>query len=76
MNLRAFLCLSAISGITLVSAWAHCQIPCGIYDDAARFKALAEHITTIEKSITEIGTLEQVRFDGGGAESAGPLGGQ
>lgn len=33
------------------SAYAHCQIPCGIYDDEARLKALAEHITTIEKSM-------------------------
>jgi len=38
-------------------AYSHCQIPCGIYDDEARFSAMAEHITTIEKSIKEIESL-------------------
>jgi nickel superoxide dismutase len=34
--------------------WAHCQIPCGIYDDQLRTKLMAEDITTIEKSMQEI----------------------
>jgi nickel superoxide dismutase len=33
---------------------AHCQIPCGIYDDHMRFSMLREHITTIEKSMNQI----------------------
>jgi len=33
---------------------AHCQIPCGIYNDEARFTLLEEHITTIEKSMNQI----------------------
>jgi len=36
------------------TVYAHCQIPCGIYDDPARFTAMAEHITTIEKSMNQI----------------------
>jgi len=36
---------------------AHCQIPCGIYDDEMRFEMLEEHITTIEKSMKLIGEL-------------------
>lgn len=40
-----------------VSAWAHCEIPCGIYDDEARFKMLEENITTIEKSMNQIKEL-------------------
>ena len=36
------------------TVYAHCQIPCGIYDDPARITAMAEHITTIEKSIKQI----------------------
>lgn len=36
---------------------AHCQVPCGIYDDEARFKLLFEHITTIEKAMKEIVSL-------------------
>ena len=38
-------------------AWSHCQIPCGIYDDEARFGEIAEHITTIEKAMKEIESL-------------------
>ncbi len=36
---------------------AHCEIPCGIYGDNARFKLLREHIHTMEKSIKMIKTL-------------------
>jgi nickel superoxide dismutase len=39
-------------------AAAHCEIPCGIYDDKMRINAIAEHITTIEKSMKEILKLE------------------
>lgn len=53
-----------IAGAVLVSAvvfgslaYSHCQIPCGIYDDEARFGDIAEHITTIEKSMREIERL-------------------
>ena len=35
-------------------AGAHCEIPCGIYDDNLRVKLIAEHITTIEKSMKQI----------------------
>lgn len=37
--------------------WAHCEVPCGIYDDAARIMALGEHITTIEKAMAKIEKL-------------------
>ncbi len=50
------LTLAALAAATLTFAWthaasAHCQIPCGIYDDEARAQAVHEHITTIEKSM-------------------------
>lgn len=35
-------------------AAAHCEIPCGIYDDQARIKLMLEHVTTIEKSMKQI----------------------
>ena len=38
-------------------AYPHCQMPCGIYDDEARFGAIAENITTIEKAMKEIERL-------------------
>jgi len=39
--------------------YSHCQIPCGIYDDPARFNMIAENITTIEKSMQQISQLSK-----------------
>ena len=39
---------------TSTYAAAHCEIPCGIYDDEMRVRMIAEHITTIEKSMNQI----------------------
>ena len=36
-------------------AYSHCQVPCGIYGDDTRFELIGEHITTIEKSMRQIG---------------------
>lgn len=33
---------------------AHCQIPCGIYNDEARFVLMKEHVATLEKSMKQI----------------------
>jgi nickel superoxide dismutase len=38
-------------------AQAHCQVPCGIYDDAARIARLREDATTIGKAVTNIRQL-------------------
>ena len=38
---------------------AHCQIPCGIYGDDARFTAMLEDAATLRKSITQIETLSK-----------------
>ncbi len=40
-------------------AFAHCEIPCGIYDDEARLTAIAEHIATIEKSMNQVLALSK-----------------
>jgi len=37
--------------------YAHCQIPCGIYDDVLRVVSLEEDIRTIQKSINKIQEL-------------------
>ena len=47
-----------IASVTSV-VYSHCQIPCGIYDDPARLNAIAEHITTIEKSMKQITQLSK-----------------
>lgn len=44
---------------------AHCEIPCGIYDDAMRIKMLNEHLMTIEKSMR---TIEELSSQGAGGE--------
>lgn len=41
-------------------AHAHCQIPCGIYDDSMVFTQLEQHITTIEKSMQEISATDNM----------------
>ncbi len=41
-------------------AAAHCQIPCGIYDDKRQFDEMREHVQTIEKSMEEIIRLSGV----------------
>lgn len=40
-----------------VLASAHCEVPCGIYDDEARVAMLAEHATTIAKAMEQIEAL-------------------
>jgi nickel superoxide dismutase len=47
----------AITLVLAASAGAHCQIPCGIYDDELRVQLIEEHITTVEKSMNQIITL-------------------
>jgi nickel superoxide dismutase len=52
-----FLFAFFVSGSNLLSpvfSFAHCQIPCGIYDDHARVQLMLEDVATIEKSITMI----------------------
>jgi len=54
--------IMATVAIFVSIAYSHCQIPCGIYDDDARFDEMAEHITTIEKSmklITELSAQDK-----------------
>ncbi|MCB2173569.1 superoxide dismutase, Ni [archaeon] len=40
-------------------AWAHCQLPCGIYDDPMRINMIREDITTIEKAMNAITSLQK-----------------
>jgi nickel superoxide dismutase len=39
--------------------FSHCQVPCGIFDDALRFKLMAEHIVTMEKAMEQITVLNE-----------------
>jgi nickel superoxide dismutase len=53
MAIAIFLCLMAWGSL----AGAHCQVPCGIYDDEGRIQQLLEDTTTIAKATTKIGEL-------------------
>ena len=61
MKRTSFLILFGFTFFFIFSstAAAHCEIPCGIYDDEARVAMLLEHTTTIEKSMREIKALEK-----------------
>lgn len=43
--------------VSVTTARAHCEIPCGIYGDRMRFEMIREDIQTIEKSMKEITKL-------------------
>jgi len=46
-----------LSVILLLSAnlvYGHCQVPCGIYDDAVRILLIQEDFSTIKKAMSEI----------------------
>jgi nickel superoxide dismutase len=49
--------LPLLFSISTVSA--HCEIPCGIYDDQLRTQLIAEHAMTIEKSMKQIMELSK-----------------
>ena len=49
--------LIILSILFLNMVFAHCQIPCGIYDDVLRVVSIQEDINTIQKSINKIQEL-------------------
>jgi nickel superoxide dismutase len=46
--------LSILSVSMSNKTYAHCEIPCGIYEDTLRVELIKEHIVTIEKSMNMI----------------------
>ena len=57
---RVSACITALPFTFLFAATdlqAHCQVPCGIYDDNARVTQLREDAKTIGKAIAKIGEL-------------------
>jgi nickel superoxide dismutase len=47
----------ALMTLSATGAAAHCEIPCGIYDDRMRIRLIAEDITTVEKAMKQIDDL-------------------
>lgn len=61
MNLMKFknllFLLALLLGVMVTNtpqAKAHCEVPCGIYNDSLRIELVKEHIQTIKKSMHEI----------------------
>lgn len=57
-------CFKVLVGLFLVlvfanKVFAHCEIPCGIYDDEMRINMISEHIITIEKSMNQVVKIEK-----------------
>ena len=61
MNKRLLQMILILSFTVFLAAGAaaHCEIPCGIYDDEARIAMLLEHVATIEKSMNQITAIEK-----------------
>ncbi len=51
---KSMLLVFSLFVITLSPLMAHCQIPCGIFEDNLRFDLMKEHFVTIEKSMKKI----------------------
>jgi nickel superoxide dismutase len=54
--LAVLIALGLVLGVQ--SAQAHCQVPCGIFDDKARVKAMMEDAVTVDKATTEMAELQ------------------
>lgn len=62
MSRQIKLIVSSVTVLSLMllvapSLFAHCQLPCGIYNDEMRFQMIQEDITTVEKSMKQIQAL-------------------
>ena len=55
IGLYALVCFLSLQG----RVDAHCQVPCGIYNDHGRIDAMLEDVTTITKAIAQINELSQ-----------------
>lgn len=65
---KSLLILSLFVTFTTLTntANAHCEVPCGIYNDSLRIELIKEHIQTIEKAmnkITEIQASETINYN-------------
>jgi len=48
------LCVALFTMMSSSQLQAHCQVPCGIYDDHARIKSMIEDSETINKAMIEM----------------------
>ena len=53
-RILVLLVLALLWMIPSKSVYAHCQVPCGIYDDYARVMAMLEDTATVKKAMVEM----------------------
>jgi len=58
-NLFLLLIITSVFSFTGKYAKAHCEVPCGIYDDSLRIELIKEHIGTIKKAMINIAELSE-----------------
>ncbi len=58
-NIALFLTILGISLSMTKNSNAHCEVPCGIYQDELRVALIYEHIQTIEKAMKKIAELQE-----------------
>ena len=51
--------MAMLSVFAPTDSWSHCEVPCGIYGDSARFSAMSEDVKTIEKAMISINNLSK-----------------
>lgn len=58
---KTIILLTAVlfSIITIKTVSAHCEVPCGIYNDELRIELIKEHIQTIEKAMNQINEIQK-----------------
>jgi nickel superoxide dismutase len=56
-----YLLFFVLAGVLFLNgkSYAHCEVPCGIYDDSVRVALIYEHISTIEKAMNNINEISQ-----------------
>lgn len=59
--LKSIFILLSFFLFSLSPLMAHCQIPCGIFEDNLRFDLMEEHFVTIEKSMKKIVELSEAK---------------
>jgi nickel superoxide dismutase len=57
MSMRTLILTCSVSLLLVSLVLAHCQVPCGIYDDERRLDTMAEDIITVEKAIKQVKEL-------------------
>ncbi len=60
-KIKSFLIILFLSFCVIGNLFSHCEMPCGIYADKARFDDFDEDITTLVKAVNEIQRLSAIK---------------